>query len=189
MEHEFDYTYCTSVFAVVGIEGISVLVFGRSRYVGIEYIGGGLNAFPICRAAAAGVLHSPAADKLMHCRTNIINLIKYTCLPACEGYSVSFITKYIYTYLFPETAMSTERKLAMDIHGEAGKVAKYLSARFMQLRERRNELLLVEAHWDVYYLAELDLAASVLHQAIDNQSKRPCQINDPDKPYQSLCLF
>jgi len=72
--------------------------------------------------------------------------------------------------------MSPERKLAMDIHGEAGKVAKYLSARFMQLRERKNELLRIEAHWDVYYLAEIDLAASILHQAIDNQSKRSRRI-------------
>ena len=72
--------------------------------------------------------------------------------------------------------MSAERKLAMDIHGEAGKVAKYLWARFMQLRERKNELLHIEAHWDVYYLGELDLAASILHQAVDNQSKCPHRI-------------
>jgi len=72
--------------------------------------------------------------------------------------------------------MSSERKLAMDIHGEAGKVAKYLSAKFMQLRERKNELLRIEAHWDVNYLAEIDLAASILHQAIDNQSKRSRRI-------------
>jgi len=67
--------------------------------------------------------------------------------------------------------MSGERKLAMDIHGEAGRVANYLSAKFRQLKNRRNELLHIEDHWDLDYLTELDLAANVLHQAMENQRK------------------
>jgi hypothetical protein len=77
----------------------------------------------------------------------------------------------MYTYSFHTTAMSGERKLAMDIHGEAGRVANYLSAKFRQLRNRRNELLHIEDHWDMDYLAELDLAANILHLAVENQRK------------------
>lgn len=67
--------------------------------------------------------------------------------------------------------MSPERKLAMDIHGETERVARYLSAKFKQLREQRNELLFIEDHWDIDYLAELDLAANILHQAVENRSR------------------
>jgi hypothetical protein len=61
-------------------------------------------------------------------------------------------------------------KLAMDIHGESGRVARYISAKFKQLREQTDELLSIEDHWDMEYLAELDLAANILHQAMENQS-------------------
>jgi len=76
----------------------------------------------------------------------------------------------MYTTPLIETTMSAY-KFAMDIHGEAGRVARYLSAKFWQLRKGTGELLFIENHWKLDYVAELDLAANILHQAMENQSK------------------